>query len=375
LTSALTLGHSLSGVISLMVATVRGVSDWLWAKRIWWLAVPLMAGTVQIARAQAQETHEAPQQQKSVKVQELAVPASAQPVDATIGGGDLLHIDVFDVPELSRDVRVSDTGDISYPLIPGKIAVAGLTPFQLESKLEQLLLANGLVSHPQVSVFVKEQNSQPVTIVGAVGHPMVFQVMRPTTLLEVLTAAGGVTDDADNVVIVTRPERSKDAAEEEPASATTNTEPKEERITVPLQSLLESGDSVFNIQIYGGDTVTVPPAGIVYVLGSGVAAPGEYVLQNRGEQVTVLKALALARGLTTFAKANSAVIMRTNPKTGQRDAIPVHLKKIEDRKEDDVPMKSNDILYVPDSTGKKALARGTEAALGIGTGLAVYRVP
>jgi polysaccharide biosynthesis/export protein len=372
LTCALTLGHSLSGVISLMVATVRGVSDWLWAKRVLWLAVPLIAGTVQIARAQ--ETHETPQQQKSVKVQELAVPASAQPVDATIGSGDLLHIDVFDVPELSRDVRVSDTGDISYPLIPGKIAAAGLTPFQLESKVEQLLLANGLVSHPQVSVFVKEQNSQPVTIVGAVGHPMVYQVMRPTTLLEALTAAGGVTDNAGDIVIVTRPE-APDTTKEEPASATTKPELKEQRITVPLQSLMESGDSVFNIQIYGGDTVTVPPAGIIYVLGMGVGQPGEYVLQDRGEQVTALKAVALAKGLTAFAKADAAVIMRMNPQTGQRDAIPVHLKKIEDRKADDVPMKSDDILYVPDSAGKKALARGTEAALGIGTGLAVYRVP
>lgn len=372
LTGALTLGHSLSGVISLMVATVRGVSDWLRAKRILWLAVPLIAGTVQIAHAQ--ETRETPQQQKSVEVQELAVPASAQPVDATIGSGDLLHIDVFDVPELSRDVRVSDMGDISYPLIPGKIAAAGLTPFQLESKVEQLLLANGLVSHPQVSVFVKEQNSQPVTIVGAVGHPMVYQVMRPTTLLEVLTAAGGISDNAGNVVIVTRPEPAE-TTKEEPASATTKPELKEQEITVPLQSLMESGDSVFNIQIYGGDTVTVPPAGIIYILGMGVAAPGEYVLQDRGEQVTVLKALALARGLTTFAKANSAVIMRMNPKTGQRDTIPVQLKKIEDQKVDDVPMKSNDILYVPDSAGKKALARGTEAALGIGSALAVYRVP
>ncbi|MGC2330321.1 MAG: polysaccharide biosynthesis/export family protein, partial [Candidatus Acidiferrales bacterium] len=228
-----------------------------------------------------------------MKVQELAALASAQPVDATIGSGDLLHIDVFDIPELSRDVRVSDTGDISYPLIPGKITVAGLTPFQLESKLEGLLLANGLVTHPQVSVFVKEQTSKPVTIVGAVAHPMVYQVLRPTTLLEVLTAAGGVSDDAGNVVIVTRPER-PDITKEEPASATTNPEPKEQKITIPLQSLLESGDSVFNIQIYGGDTVTVPPAGIIYVLGMGVAAPGEYVMQNRGEQVTVLKALALA---------------------------------------------------------------------------------
>jgi polysaccharide export outer membrane protein len=353
-----------------MDATVRGVSDWLRAKRLYLLAVPLVAGTVQLACAQ--ETHEIPQQ-KSEEVQEFAALANARPVDALIGSGDLLHIDVFDVPELSRDVRVSDTGDISYPLIPGKIAAAGISAFQLESKLEQLLLANGLVSHPQVSVFVREQNSQPVTIVGAVGHPAVVQVIRPTTLLEILTAAGGISDDAGNVLIVTRPRR-PDAASVEPASATTSAASNVQTITIPVQSLIESGNSVFNIQIYGGDTITVPRAGIIYVLGMGVAAPGEYVLQNRGEQVTVLKALALARGLTGFAKADSAVIMRTNPKTGQRDTIPVHVKKIENRKADDVPMKSNDILYIPDSAGKKALARGAEAALGAGSAIAVYRV-
>jgi polysaccharide biosynthesis/export protein len=354
-----------------MVATVRGVSDWLWAKRLWFLAIPLMAGTVRVACGQ--EKYETPQQNNE-KVQQLASLASAHPADTAIGSGDLLHVDVFDVPELSRDVRVSDTGDISYPLIPGKITVSGLTPFQLESKLEQLLIANGLVSHPQVSVFVREQNSQPVTVVGAVGHPMVYQVLRPTTLLEILTAAGGVSDDAGNLVIVTRPAHS-DGTKAEPASATTNAKPDEQRITIPLQDLLESGDSVFNIQIYGGDTVTVPRAGIVYILGMGVAQPGEYVLQDRGEQVTALKALALAHGLTTFSKGNSAVIMRTNPATGQRDTIPVRLKDIENRKTADVAMKSNDILYIPDSGGKKALARGSEAALGVGTGLAIYRVP
>lgn len=354
-----------------MVATVRGVSGWLWAKRFWLLAIPLVAGTAQAACSQ--EKYETPQQ-KSEKVQQLATLAGARPADTAIGSGDLLHIDVFDVPELSRDVRVSDTGEISYPLIPGKITVAGLTSFQLESKLEQLLLVNGLVSHPQVSVFVKEQNSQPVTVLGAVAHPMVFQVMRPTTLLEVLTAAGGVSDSAGNLVIVTRPERS-DTTKTEPASATSSVKPDDQRITIPLQNLIESGDSVYNIQIYGGDTITVPRAGIVYVLGMGVGQPGEYVLQDRGEQVTVLKALALAHGLTTFAKANSAVIMRMNPQTGQRDTIPVPLKDIENRKAADVPMKSDDILYVPDSGGKKALARGAETALGVGTGLAIYRVP
>jgi polysaccharide export outer membrane protein len=353
-----------------MVVTVRGVSDWLRAKFIWLLAAVVMCG---LQAAYGQEKHETPQQTND-RIQQLALLARAHPMDTPIGGGDLLHIDVFDVPELSRDVRVSGTGDISYPLIAEKIPVTGLSPFQLESKLEQLLIEAGLVSHPQVSVFVREQFSEPVSVVGAVKSTMVYQVVRPTTLLEVLSAAGGISDDAGSVVIVTRPVRS-DTPRAEPASATNDPEREEQKTTIRLQDLLESGDSVYNIPIYGGDTISVPRAGIVYVLGFGVAQPGGYVLQSHGEQVTVLKAIALAHGLTSFAKADAAVIMRTNPATGQKDEIPVHLKAIQNRKAADVAMRSNDILYIPDSTGKKALARGAQAAFGIGTQVAVYRIP
>ena len=353
-----------------MVVTVRGVSDWPWAK-LCCLVFMLLLWSAQAAHGQ--QKYDTPQQTNE-KIQELAALARVRPVDTPIGSGDLLHIDVFDVQELSRDVRVTDTGEISYPLIPGRIPVAGLTPFQLESKLEQLLVENGLVSHPQVSVFVKEQTSQPVTVVGAVKTPMVYQVIRPTTLLEVLTAAGGITDDAGSFVIVTRP-NSANTPRTQPTSATSDPTEDEQKITIRLQDLLESGDSVYNIQVFGGDTVSVPHAGIVYVLGMGVAQPGGYVLQGHGEQVTVLKALALARGLSPFARADAAVILRTNSTTGQKDEIPIHLKQIENRKAEDVPMKSNDILYVPDSTGKKVLAHGSQAALGIGTGIAIYRVP
>ncbi len=352
-----------------MVFGSRRVSDRLWAKPFW-LAVVCV--TVFLPATYGQKTDETPQQTNQ-KIQQLAAQAQAHPMDTPIGSGDLLHVDVFDVPELSRDVRVSDTGEISYPLVPGRIRVAGKTPFQLETEMERLLIENGLVSHPQVSVFVREQNSQPVSVVGAVNHTMVYQVVRPTTLLEILAAAGGISDTAGDVVIVTRPTK-PDVSKLEPASAKTNPEPDEQKITVRIRDLLESGDSIYDIPILGGDTVTVPPAGIVYVLGFGVAQPGGYVLQSHGEQVTVLKALALAHGLTQFAKSNSAVIMRENPATRQRDLIPVHIKELEKNKTTDIPLKSNDILYVPDSAGKKALARGGEAALGIGTSLAVYRV-
>jgi polysaccharide export outer membrane protein len=228
------------------------------------------------------------------------------------------------------------------------------------------------VTHPQVSVFVKEQTSQPVSLVGAVGRPSVYQIVRPTTLLELLANAGGITDEAGSVVLITRAtglptaRTVSDSTTEKPAQDS-------QTISIRLQDLLESGDPSFNIQVFVGDVVSVPRAGIVYVMGRGITQPGGYVLQSHGEQISVLKAVALAHGTTGFAKSDDAVIMRNNSLTGQRDVIPVHLKQIEHRKAEDIAMKSNDILYIPDSLGRKVLARGAEAAVGVGTSLAIYR--
>ncbi|MGA9570747.1 MAG: polysaccharide biosynthesis/export family protein [Candidatus Acidiferrales bacterium] len=368
---------------------VRHVLDCPRAKLVPFLSVMLLCALPALsARQNVQQKTETPQQTNE-KIQELAAKNHLKPHDVPVGTGDLLHIEVFDVPELSRDVRVGDAGDISYPLIPSKITAAGLTPFQLEQKMEQLLIENGLVTHPQVSVFVKEQNSQPVSVVGAVQRPMVYQVIRPTTLLEILAGAGGITDDAGSIVIVTRSPNApaaRSAAAVIGASASGNSgsvagtptpdDPLGENpqiITIRLQSLLESGDSAYNILVYGGDVISVPRAGIVYVTGAGVSQPGGYVLQSHGEQITVLKAVALAHGLTGFAKADNAVIMRANPVTGQRDVIPVKIGQIEKQKTQDVAMNSNDVLYIPDSKGLKVLARGAEAAISIGSSVAIYR--
>jgi polysaccharide biosynthesis/export protein len=368
-----------------MDSTVRRVAGWHPAKLIAVLSVLALCAAPALNAQQKLETP----QQTNEKIQELAAQERTKPHDVPVGTGDLLHIEVFDVPELSREVRVGDAGDISYPLIPAKIMAAGLTPFQLEQKMEQLLIENGLVTHPQVSVFVKEQNSQPVSVVGAVVKPMVYQVIRPTTLLEILAGAGGITDDAGSFVIITRSPTAPaarsaaaviGASANGSVSASAGTpsadDPLGENpqiITIRLQDLLESGNSAFNILIYGGDVVSVPRAGIVYVTGAGVTQPGGYVLQSHGEQITVLKAVALAHGLTGFAKADNAVIMRANPVTGQRDVIPVRIKQIENQKTQDVNMKSNDVLYIPDSKGLKVLARGAEAAISIGSSVAIFR--
>jgi polysaccharide export outer membrane protein len=310
-------------------------------------------------------------QQTNEKIQELASLGKSTLADIPIGAGDLLHIDVFDVPELSRDVRVSNLGEISFPLVHERIRAAGATTFQLEQKIQDVLRQNGLVSDPQVSVFTKEQNSQPVTIIGAVVRPMTYQVNRPMSLLELIANAGGITDGAGTVILITRRTETEPLT---PISDTSNSsEPGARTIRIPLQDLLNTENTAFNIPIYGGDVINIPLGGIVYVMGGGVSQQGGYVVQSHGEQITVLKAVALAHGLGGYAKPDDAVIYRLNPNTGKREATPVHIKQIEQNKSQDVAMKSNDILYVPDSLARKILVKGAEAAVQIGTGVLIYR--
>src|SRR5438046_9716961 len=113
----------------------------------------------------------------------MSAAARVMPHDYVIGNGDLLDIEVFDVKELSREVRVSQTGSIGIPLVPVRLHVGGLTEVQTEQKIAEVLEANGLVSHPQVSVSVKERKSKPITLVGAVQHAKVYQADRPVTIL------------------------------------------------------------------------------------------------------------------------------------------------------------------------------------------------
>src|SRR5690242_5981164 len=143
-------------------------------------------------------------QQVNDRIRELSTTLRMMPQDYVIGPGDLLGIYVFDVEELSRDVRVSQTGTIGIPLVPVRVHVAGLTEMQVEQKIAELLEANGLVTHADVSVSVKEHKSKPITVVGAVVHPMVYEADRPVTLLEVLAEAGGISSDAGDTIIVSR---------------------------------------------------------------------------------------------------------------------------------------------------------------------------
>src|SRR5258708_25396430 len=178
------------------------------------------------------------------RIAQLALAADVKQGDYVIGSGDLLGIEVFDVPELSRDVRVNETGYISLPLMPAKVRADGLTTFQLQDKLAELLQTNGLVSTPQVSVSLKERNGQPITVIGSVKNPMVIQAVRQTTLLQALSQAGGIGEEAGNTVIVTR-QAEKAPQTDDPSVAAMLSEAQ--TFTINLSDLLEIGDSRFNI--------------------------------------------------------------------------------------------------------------------------------
>jgi len=301
------------------------------------------------------------------RIAQLALASDVKQGDYVIGSGDLLSVEVFDVPELSREVRVNETGYISLPLVPSKVRAVGLTPYQLQDKLAELLQTSGLVSTPQVSISVKEQHSQPITVIGAVKTPMVIQALRKTTLLQALSQAGGISDQAGTTVIVTRPaldpSDSADPADAPPPSAP-------ETFTINLADVLESADSRFNIPLIGGDIVSVPRAGIIYVVGA-VVRPGGFLMQNDLDKMTMLKMLSLAGGTTNSAKMKNAVILRKDPATGNRDQIPVDLSKVMRMKTQDVQMQSNDILFVPDSNGLKALHRAGDVAVALTSGIGI----
>lgn len=375
----------------------------------------------------AQAVLETPQQTND-RIRELSAVARIAPHDYIIGAGDVLTIDVFDVKELSRDVRVSQTGTIGIPLVPVRLHVVGLTEIQAAQKIAEVLEANGLVTHPDVTVVVRERKSKPITVVGAVSHPLVYQAERPVTLLEVLAEAGGLATDAGDQVIVTRPvpemtfedsdppadgasdpaavnaqplqaqqkkaspntdkasPAANPAAAEPPALPQTNAPPPNalagistsspfpnaETITVNLYELMESGNTRNNIVLQSGDVVTVPHAGIVYVLGA-VGRPGGFVLTNDREQMTTLKILALAGGFTSTAKSSHAVIIRKDAQ-GKQHEVDVDLRKIRNRQAEDLQLQPSDILYVPSSGAKQALLRSVEFGLALGSGVALYRL-
>jgi len=274
-------------------------------------------------------------------------PVAAAPA-LKISAGDLLDITVFDTPELSSKVRVDHLGNINLP-VGGELHVGDLIVEQAATAIEQRLLEKDIVKNPHVSVFILEYATQGVTVLGEVKTPGVYPVLGARTLYDFISAAGGTTATASNTAAIMR--RAQPDKQEvvhlsnDPAKAT-----------------------AANIPIGPGDTILVPRAGIVYVVGD-VGKPGGFLIDNT-ERLTVLQAVALAAGTNRTAALNGSKLIRKS--VSGREEIPLPLKKILQNKSADLRLEDGDILFVPASVGKTIGWRGIESAVQSAGLVAIY---
>jgi polysaccharide biosynthesis/export protein len=267
-----------------------------------------------------------------------------------IGSGDELEVTVYGAPDLSGHTRVSADGNISMPLI-GYIRLAGLSSSEAAAAIENQLHKNNILNDPQVSVYVKEYTSSGISVFGEVGKPGFYSAVGPHRLFDVLQAAGGPTDRAANKMVISH-------RDQDPKEATTLYISKD-----PAEM------AASNIVLQPGDTVVVPRAGIVYVLGE-VTRPGGYVINATGG-ITVLQIVAVAGGPTHVASAGKTRLLRHTENGFQEQQIDV--KKLLRGKAQDVPVRDQDILFIPNSALKSAV--NSASLVGTAASAAIYHVP
>jgi len=269
-----------------------------------------------------------------------------------LGANDLIAVSVYDAPEFSRTVRVSEDGFIRLPMLKQRIKADGVMPAAMETAIAEALVREKLLVEPFVTVTVAEYQSRPISVSGAVRFPIVFQAEKgQTTLLEAITKAQGLREDAGQEILVSNTQPGPDG------------KPLQLTRRINARSLLDASDPSLNLQLYGGEEIRVPEVGKIYVVGN-VKHPGAFPVQS-GSDTTVLQLLALAEGLDGFAE-NTAFVYRREA-SGSKNEIPIELKSILQRKSPDVPLVANDILYIPDSRRKHVTLSVIEKVLLFGS--------
>jgi polysaccharide export outer membrane protein len=295
----------------------------------------LCFGTVVVASGQTDGTPT-----DSAQTQTTPGPDTTQAPKIAIGPGDQLSIDVFDTPELSSSVRVSQTGEVNLNVL-GNIHVAGLTPNQAARKIESELKSRRLLLDPHVTVSIGEYASQGATLTGEVHAPGVYPTLGSRKLLEMIALAGGVTMTAGRTATIIHyddPQHPHDI------------------VLVPNNNALGAQE---NPVILPGDTVVIGKAGIIYILGD-VGKAGGYLVDNN-ERLSIIQALTLAGGWTRTS-AQSKVILIRQVLEG-REEIKLDLKHVVHGQEADIKVSNGDILFIPSSMGKIIAYQGIPAAI------------
>lgn len=263
-----------------------------------------------------------------------------------LGSEDLISVLVLDAPEFSRQVRVNTEGVIRLPLVRQPIPASGKTVQELEETVARVLVEEGLLREPTVTVTVREFQSKPLTLTGAVRMPMVMQVVRPMTLSEALARAGGISDTAGPEILVTFP-----AAGDRPRR----------EIRVSAHGLYTGTDPSANLMLYGGEEVRALPAGRVYIIG-GVARPGPVLLSD-DRPLTLLQAVSLVGGPLPSAAKKAFLLRRAGGEESAPKEIAFDLKKLMGQQERNMILQPNDVIFVPDSQLKRLTQGGVASAV------------
>ena len=274
---------------------------------------------------------------------------SAMPMPAPVASGDMLDITEAHTPEFHSVVRVSSAGTVALPMI-GEIRVDGMDERAAAHAIEATLIAKGMLLHPVVSVLVTAYAGQDVSVLGEVAHPGVYPYTYHHRLLDLISAASGLSANAGRLVNIFH---AADAETPHP---------------VVLDPSGTDTSSDHNPELSPGDTVQVGRAGLVYVVGD-VIRPGGFPVDPT-QKLTVVQALSLAWGPSMNAATTRAILIREQK--GGRTLTTLNLKRMLRGQDPDQPVQDRDIIYVPDSVGKNLWNRTMESAIQSTLGVTIY---
>jgi len=278
----------------------------------------------------------------------LAGPATLA-VPTAIGPGDMIEVQEFRTPEFHAILRVAADGTVTPPMLSA-VKLDGLNEQQAAQAIEAALSAQAILLHPHVTVLVRASAGQDISVLGEVAHPGIYPYTAHHRLLDLISAASGLSPTAGRLVDISH--------RDDPHTAH----------TVVLDASASDPEGEHNPELLPGDTVQVSHAGLVYVIGEVVRPGGFAVDPARG--LTVVQALSLAWGPGQNAATTHAVLI--HEQKGGRTMTPLNLKRMLRGKDPDLSVRDHDILFVPDSTAKNLWKRSLEAAIQSAVGVTIY---
>jgi polysaccharide biosynthesis/export protein len=301
------------------------------------------------------------------QAQPTLIPRPAPVPEYILAPGDQIILHVVDMEELSdKPIRIDSNGFVELTLV-GRMQVSGLTLEQFKDQLAVRLTK--YIHLPQISASLTEDQGRPVSIIGEVNAPGVHQLHGPQRLIEAISSAGGLRQDAGPKIVITRQLKWGAIPLE---GARTDATGAYSIASLSLDDLMNSTNPADNILIEPNDVISIPKAEVVYVVGN-VKKAGGFQLTSRGT-VSILQAVALAEGLSQDAAGSHARIIRPAPGgDGKPKEIPVNVSKVFAGLDPDIPMYANDVLYIPNSAAKTTMRRSAEAVLQVTTGILIYR--